>query len=304
MRKYSILLVIITFFFTSFSYAKEVNSSKTYYAVAKFATPVLYTDDFSWVFWWSGSQLKFDDYWEIDELEFIALPKTVFVIKWVILKPNNVKIFKVETTDYPYPTDKWYYIDSRFVKIYTTKPSDRIKELPSKEDILKNLVSASGSIYTRWGNNKRGILQMLIWYPPLWNIEKELKDQWTLKWVDCSGLLYEATKWYTPRNTSTLVNYGTWVNIEWKNIDEIIEQVQPLDIIVWRWHMIVILDKNTAIQSRVDYDDKTEGFQWWVRILPLKDVLLDVLNTKIPANNYDTELVDWKKKFVIRRWYK
>ncbi len=304
MKKYSILLIIVSIFFISFTYAQEIKSTKTYYAVAKIATPVLYTDDFSSVFGWTGSQLKFDDYWEIDELEFIALPKTVFVIKWVILKPNNVKILKVETTDYPYPTDKWYYIDSRFVKIYSTKPSERIKILPSKEEVLSNLVSASGSIYTRWGNNKNGIIQLLLWYPSSGSIVKELRDQWMLKWVDCSGLLYEATKWYTPRNTSTLLSYGTWVNIEWKNVDEIIKEVTPLDIIVRKWHVIVILDNKRAIQSKLDYDDVKEGFQWWVKILPLKEVIEDILKTRVAVNNYDDELIDWKKKFVIRRWYK
>ena len=53
-------------------------------------------------------------------------------------------------------------------------------------------------MYTWHGNTKKGIPQMLEWYPPSEDISGVLKDKWMLKGMDCSGLLYEATDGYTP----------------------------------------------------------------------------------------------------------
>jgi len=55
---------------------------------------------------------------------------------------------------------------------------------------------------------------MLDYYPPKEKMIQKILDKWIMKGVDCSGLLYEATNGYTPRNSSDLVTYGTGVTIE------------------------------------------------------------------------------------------
>src|SRR5436190_16562815 len=122
------------------------------YAVATMPTPVLYTKDFSGVFGGNdGKKLKFDEYGEIDELEFVALPHTVFTIEEDIPQGENM-IYRVTTADYPYTTKKGYYIDARFVRTADEQPEPRHPTLPSEEEIKKSLLAANGSMYT-WGGN-------------------------------------------------------------------------------------------------------------------------------------------------------
>lgn len=128
-------------------------------------------------------------------------------------------------------------------------------------------------------------------------------DELKLKGLDCSGILYEATNGYTPRNTSKLVTFGNPVEIADLSIDEIIQKVDPLDIIVWRGHMMVILDRDKIIESREDYDKSVDGCQGGVKVRALHPVLEDLLATKVVVNNYDDPVPKDKKKFVIRRWY-
>ena len=117
------------------------------YAIATLPTPVLHTPDFPGVFGGKdGSTLRLDEDNQIKQLEFIALPETVFKIEKIIKKDGRI-ICKVTTKDYPYPTNKGYFIASRFVKIVKTKTPERPKTLPSKQTIIQNLLSAEGSNY-------------------------------------------------------------------------------------------------------------------------------------------------------------
>lgn len=275
----------------------------TLYAIAELPTPVLNTPDFSFVFGnKDGKTLHLDDSGLIREIEFIALPKTVFKIENSIKKGTAI-IYKVTTEDYPYPTQKGYFIDSRFVKTMHNKPLRRSRKLPNKKAIINTLVSSEGSRYLWGGNYKEGIPQMLSFYPPSPSIHTDFKDQWMLKGVDCSGLLYEATNGSTARNTSSLISFGEPVKIASLSIDQIIQKVEPLDIIVWKGHMIIILDKERVIESRLDYDKKREGNQSGVKIRTLKEVLSETLKERIPVNNYEDKVKEGKQKFVIRRWY-
>ena len=144
---------------------------------------------------------------------------------------------------------------------------------------------------------------MLSFYAPAKILNADLEDQWMLKGIDCSGLLYEATNGFTPRNTSSLITFGESVKIANLSANQIMQEVEPLDIIVWKGHAIIILDKNRVIESRLDYDMEKEGNQGGVRIRKLKEVLTETLKTRIPVDNYEDAVEEGKKKFVIRRWY-
>jgi len=281
----------------------KARSEGDLYAIAELPTPVLNTPDFSFVFGHKdGKTLHLDDSGLIREVEFIALPKTVFKIENSIKRGTHT-IYKITTEDYPYPPQKGYFIDSRFVKTVDYKPPNRLKGLSTKKAIINILLSSEGSRYIWGGNYKEGIPQILSFYPPTFPISPEIKDQWMLKGVDCSGLLYEATNGFTPRNTSSLITFGEPVKIEGLSAHQIIQEVEPLDIIVWKGHVMIVLDKERVIESRLDYDKEQEGNQGGVRISDLKEVLGEILKERIPVNNYEDGIERGKQKFVIRRWY-
>jgi hypothetical protein len=299
----SLLIIFCLIFTTSCQDREPAKDHSTLYAVAELPAPVLNTPDFSFVFGnKEGATLHLDDFGLIREVEFIALPKTVFEIEETIKKGGNI-IYKVTTADYPYPAQKGYFIDSRFVKTIEYKPPNRLKRLPKKKAIINKLLSSEGVNYIWGGNYKAGVPQMLSFYAPTKTLNADLKDRWMLKGVDCSGLLYEATNGFTPRNTSSLITFGESVKIANLSANQIMQEVEPLDIIVWKGHDIIILDKDRVIESRLDYDKEEEGNQGGVRIRKLKEVLTETLKARIPVDNYGDEVEEDKKKFVIRRWY-
>lgn len=303
MRNPLLFIVFCIIFTTGCLYRHAIKDNSPPYAVAELPTPVLNTPYFSFVFGGKdGKTLHLDDSGLIHEVEFIALPKTVFKVEKVINK-RTATIYKITTKDYPYPTQKGYFVDSRFVKIVDSEQSNRLKKLPPKDIIINKLLSLEGSRYIWGGNYKEGIPQMLSFYPPSSSINPDLKDQWMMKGVDCSGLLYEATYGCTPRNTSSLITFGEPVKIAGLSAHQIMRKVEPLDIIVWEGHVIIVLDQERVIESRLDYDKEQEGNQGGVRIRKLKKVLSEILEERIPVDNYEGEIEEGKQKFVVRRWY-
>ena len=150
------------------------------------------------------------------------------------------------------------------------------------------MVRLVGLPYIWGGNWSAGVPALLALYPPSDEITETMRAIWSLKGVDCSGLLYEATDGFTPRNTSELVYYGTPVAIENKSISAIQKMVRPLDLIVWKGHVVIVLDAEKTIESRHKHG---------VVITPLKERLEEVLQTRTPKDAW----VDGNH-FVIRRW--
>ncbi len=278
----------------------------TLQARAHTATPVFYTGSLSSIFGGkTGTGLLLDEYNQIDPLETIALSGTTFHIVGVSLDKGNI-IYRVTSPDYPYPTEKGYYIDARFVDTFwmpvgTLVP--REKKMPEKETILKRLRDSVGLRYVWGGDVPTGIPLMLQYYAPTGSITDTLRIKWTLTGVDCSGLLYAATDGSTPRNTSDIVEYGTGIKIAGKTVSEIIPLLKPLDVIAWKGHMMIVLNQTEVIQSRADYGNEINGVNDGVRIRPLKDVLTELLDSRIAVNSINDTVPEGKKKFVIRRWY-
>lgn len=270
------------------------------FAVATAPVPVLNTPDFRSVFGGKdGTTLAVDRCGQIRALEFIALPGTSFRIEGAINTLHG-SVYRVTSDDYPYPSTTGYFIDSRMVRIMDSAPTPRKRTLPNPESIISQLTSAVGTPY-QWGSNLRqGTPDMLSLYPPADGqpLEKDTQETWTLHGLDCSGLLYEATNGWTPRNTSELVGYGSPVAIAGLNADGIVRIVQPLDLIVWKGHVLIILDRERLIESRLDCLGATGG----VKIRDLREALLQLLATRAPLNEYQCGLTA-TKGFVIRRWH-
>jgi cell wall-associated NlpC family hydrolase len=220
-------------------------------------------------------------------MEFIAFPNTVFEILEVVPK-DGYDIFKVTSEDYPYNSD--LYIDSRFVNTMSTKPDGRSKSIPDKTEIISKLNSMEGYNYMWGGNYAEGIEKLLELYKPQSDLPVQEKDLWSLKGVDCSGLIYQATNGSTPRNTSSLIEYGNGLDIKGMSASEIAGMLMPLDLITWSGHVIIVLDENTVIESTPDLG---------VHKSDLLARLKSVLKERIPANDWSSTS---GKRFVVRRW--
>lgn len=295
---YTILIIIISLSLITCERQKieqkQTEKKEARYAVAVLPTPVLNTPDFNSVFGGSdGRTLKLTAKNLIEEVEFIALPHTVFIIEEEIIKGSR-EILKVSTEDYPYPTQKGYYIDSRFVEKKYEKPQERQRKLPDKNTIIKRLLSPQqlGAIYVWGGNYSKGIPEMLEFYKPSGILTDDVLKRWTLKGLDCSGLLYEATGGYTPRNTDSLFSFGMPVDIKGLSPDEIAKKLKPLDIIVYKRHVLIVLNNREVIESAI-----SQG----VHIKNLLSAVRAVSERMQPANDYNAD--GKEDKFVVRRWY-
>lgn len=303
MTSREVLVIIFAFLLISGLNLELPAKEGAKYAIAVLPTPVLNTSDFPGVFGGEdGSTLRLDEKGQIKELELICLPETVFRIEETIEK-NGITVYKVTTNDYPYPTSQGHFVDSRFVKIVEMQPPERPKKLPSKPTIIQNLLSAGSSNYLWGGSYKGGIPQILSFYKPASSLPSDVQDKWILEGFDCSGLLYYATNGYTPRNTSSLVNYGKPIPIAGLKVEEIIQKLEPLDIIVWVGHVTVILDKENAIVGCLDCGKYERGLQERFRIRQTKEVLAEIMKRRVPVDSYNQRLEGEKKEFVIRRWY-
>lgn len=287
---------------TAIDYLKQT-SIVPKYAIAKTDAPVLHTPDWTEVFA-SGSGLKLDADGQVGEMEFIALPGTAFTILAKETHRGNT-YYKVSTGDVPDldPADGLaYWVDGRFLSFSDTKPAERVRVKPDAETVKANLMKGVGARYIWGGNKLAGIPDMLTMYPPKKELNTELTDKWSMHGVDCSGFLYEATGGYTPRNTGDLIKFGSGLTIAGQTAEQIKAQLKPLDLIVWRGHLMIVLDNNKTIESRWDYDLDTPGDQGGVRVRDLDYVLQETLSRRVGVNDYDDEVPADAKKFVIRRW--
>ncbi|HEX9024754.1 MAG TPA: peptidoglycan endopeptidase [Geobacteraceae bacterium] len=299
MKLFATLLVHVLFLVAAT--ASSAVSPAPRYAVAVLPTPVLNSADFAGVFGGGdGRTLRRDPCGLMREVEFVALPGTVFRVEET-LKHHGVDVYRVTTDDYPYPAATGYFIDSRFVTLAETPPPPRPRRLPSRQELIDRLLAAQGSRYVWGGNQRAGIPQLLAFYPPAPGrpLSQTLSDLWQLRGVDCSGLLYEATGGFTPRNTSALVAYGEAVPIRGLDAGEIARRVEPLDLIVWPGHVMIVIDNGRIIESRLDCSGKKGG----VMIRPLGGALGELVRSRVPLNDLSGRICIGVRGFVIRRWY-
>ncbi len=255
---------------------------KRYLKVVK-ETPILNTDNFRSIFGHKDKNtLKTDEKGHIRALEFVALKDMVFKIEKKTIFPY---IYKISSTFYK---SENLYIDSRFTIPISSSVDINPDYILNPKKIIKSLISHLGEKYIWGGNFSKGIHDILKFYPPSNKINKDLLDKWILKGVDCSGILFEATNGFTPRNTKDLLNFKEPVFIENLSIKQILEKVKPLDIIVFKGHVLIILDANYSIESRENFG---------VIKTPIIKRLEEIHKTKKPKNLYQNS-----KDFVIRRW--
>jgi len=257
---------------------------------------VLNTPAFSAVFGGqNGKTLKTDRCGQVRELEFIALPGTSFKLLREI-RNNGSTVYQVETSDYPTPVNGALYVESRFIEQRTGQPPARARELPGRQQIISDLKGAIGSPYVWGGNLQQGVNELSEFF---YHGTAGTGKQEILAGLDCSGLLYQATLGWTPRNTSQLISFGTGLAIAYKTAGEIARLLEPLDLIVWNGHVIIVLDKETAIESRLECGQPGNG---GVVTTPLRQRLAEIMRTRRPVDSWP---MGGKQRdlFVVRRWF-
>lgn len=199
------------------------------FAIVNKACPLLNTEKFAEVF---THPLPLNSKGFLSAVEMIALPRTPLRV----LEQKSAHVFQVAFETYPEQT---LFADHRFLQ-EVEQPFVAKKIPPRKTELFLRLKNMIGLPYIWGGNWHRGVPDLLEFYPPPCALSCMDQKKWALQGVDCSGLLYEVTRGYTPRNTSQLVRFGKPVAME---------SIQPLDLIVWVGHVVIVLDKETTIES-------------------------------------------------------
>ena len=194
-------------------------------------TPILNTPHFSDVY---GGSLPFDNKMLVRAVEMIALPNMTFHV----LGEKRETIIEVMTEKYPSSTP--LYIDSRF-GTFCREVVQKKACLPSPELIIDRMKSTVGLPYIWGGNYSKGIPEWKEFYPPQNKLSPFEEAHWTFHGLDCSGLLYEATEGYTPRNTKEMMTYGKEVSVD---------EIKPLDLILYPGHVVIALGNNETIESQ------------------------------------------------------
>lgn len=244
--------------------SKVPKQKKSTYAIAKGPAPLYGTPSFPHHL--SSLDGAKDHQGLLKQIEIIALPGT----KFTLLEQLPQNVFEIRTADYPSTTP--LYVDGRFLQTATGSTPEREKKLPSADSILKFMQSLLGARYFWGGNWAEGIPLMADLYPQL-----PLDDDLLCRGVDCSGLLYQATGGFTPRNTAQLCNYGTRIEFDFEN-------VKPLDMMVWRGHVIFVLDHDSVIESALG-----------------KGVFVSDIKERV--NFFQDKLRADSKPFFFRRWH-
>jgi len=289
------------------SFQIESEEDFVWYGTTILPTPLYWLNkndvDINRIMWWEWTTwLLLDSSNTIDQLS-IVLPSGTPVTLIKKVDNWNFTYYETRTRDFDvwYGETDWYFLDSRFIKIEGSKPNEVIHKIPDMASIFKTLLAAVDSQYIWWWSYYQWIPEINDLYPTPSDVTLSTGEQQykILQWTDCSWLLWQATNWYTPRTTRTLLTFWESVPISWNTVVEIINKVKPLDLIVWAGHVIIILDNEHAIESIWK-----ANFEWGVEIVDLKERLEDIFTRRQPVNEWNQSDLPEKQKFVIRRWFK
>jgi len=229
-------------------------------------------------------------------LLFTAWPGTAFTVL-ERRSAGKVAIARVTTAEYPCAS---CWVDARHVR-FSAKPfPERTVKMPSRHDILQFLegAAARGVPYC-WGCN------FTVGVPSLrrdygLTARQLARYPWDFAGLDCSGILFEATGGATPRDTNRLLVHGDPVRIHGRTVAQIQALLQPLDLIVWQGHMLIVLENGFVVESANRYHR-----QFVRRAIksPLVQRLGEVVSQRKPVNQYYDRRFSGRKRFVVRRWY-
>jgi cell wall-associated NlpC family hydrolase len=213
------------------------------------------------------------------QLETVLLPGTV--VEAVTTKIDNGAqnaLIEIKTSAYKSNTPL-YVIPQCINEIQPTTE----KETPDISTILQKLKKQKGKPYF-WGSNCPDPILELKKIVPTNFLESIEEENTPFQGFDCSGLLYWASNGITPRNTSDLLSFGNKVDVTGLSVEDIQKKIRPLDLIVWQGHVIIVIDRDTVIES-------TQG----------KGVVTTPFSKRYPEA---TDIANKKNKnLFVRRWH-
>ncbi len=231
----------------------------------------------------SGTAIRPDACGQVRQLEFIALTGTPFhIVREAQIGQQH--LFEVTSDAYHPPDGVRLFVSPDGLTRRATPAPLRRPPMPQPTELLRRLRSAVGLPYVWGGNVRQGVT--LGQGPRVY------------AGLDCSGLLYEASDGLTPRNTADLVRFGRAVPIAGLSRERLLNRLQPLDLIVWKGHVVVVLDNGQAIESVLWCGRPGNG---GVRITPLRRRLGTIMAVRKGADRWPAD--DEKPRlFVVRRW--
>ncbi len=229
-------------------------------------------------------------------LLFTAYPNTAFT---VLDRQNvgGVQVVRVTTAEYPCQA---CYVDARNLAFAGKPFPERQAKLPSRRAILQFLENAAArGVPYCWGCNfTAGVPSMRRDYAL--TARQLARYPWDFAGLDCSGILFEATDGVTPRDTNRLLVYGDPVPVKGKSEAQIRALLQPLDLIIWQGHMLIVLENGFVVESANRY---RRQFVRKAIKSPLAQRLGEIVWQRRPVNNYYDMRFSGAKRFVVRRWY-
>lgn len=247
--------------------------------------PVLNIPEFHLAF---SSEIPRDSFGHPRHMEFVALLGQLFTVEEIHPRHHH-SIYRISTPDY-----KAFdlYLDSRFTKPAGRTPSNTPSQEWKRNDLTIKMKSLLGTKYVWGGNWSPGISRMLHYYPPQKPLDEETLTLWTLKGVDCSGLLYEVSNGVSPRNTKGLTHFGSALPIEGKTPAEIAAELLPMDMAIWPGHVWFVLDQEHSIESKSPFG---------VIQRPLLERLEETCKERTGINGWP-EPCDPNRYFTVRRF--
>lgn len=219
---------------------------------------------------------------QVRQLEFIAFAGTSFTVVAETMF-NRQSVLEVSTPSYRPPPGVRLFVAAASLERHAEQPPLPSPPLPAAEELVGRLRSAVGLPYVWGGNLREGI---------------SIGQTRTYAGLDCSGLLYEATGGLTPRNTADLVAYGQAVPISGLSLDQLVKRLKPLDLIVWKGHVVIVADRGQAIESVLLCGQPGNG---GVRLTPLRQRLQEIMASRQGVDRWP-EQEGRHQLFVVRRW--
>jgi len=166
----------------------------------------------------------------VDETFHMRILETIVFPKREIVICSQIKgVCQVYCSDYLSPSP--LYTLALFLEIGFAEEK---APMPSLTKIIQRLKNFPKMPYLLGGN----ITQKINLGLPLESIPFTMRNA-SLYGIDCSGLLYFVTNGHTPRNTKELMEFG-----------EKVEDLCPLDLIVFKGHVLIYLGDGLVIESR------------------------------------------------------
>lgn len=179
----------------------------------------------------------FDKSYLIRSLEMILFPGSLCKII-----EQKGSILKILTPDYP--SDRPLFIDARFATIEENAREPVTRLPPSSKELLHRLTNYPKRPYIWGGNIAAGVPEMLHYYPPPRLLTPYEYASWQFKGVDCSGLLYEVSSGFLPRNALSM-----------RAALPTVPSLRPFDLItvIHGPHVLIALPGEKVLESR-EYD--------------------------------------------------